>query len=91
MRIPDGYLGPSTDTAACAAVLFGIQPLLHTAPDGRALYAPYPLSVAVPAMMIPHLTLFGLAEGVITGLVVRYLVRSRPAWIVAPAPEDIPR
>ncbi len=76
-----GWIGLNA-AAFTTAVMFGIQPLLHTGPDGRALYAPYSLSVAVPAMMIEHLTLFGTVEGIITGLVVHYLQRSRSAWIL---------
>ncbi len=76
-----GWIGLNA-AALTTAVMFGIQPLLHTGADGRALYAPYPLSVAVPAMMIEHLTLFGAAEGLVTGLVVHYLQRSRSAWVL---------
>lgn len=51
---------------ACAALLcaieFGIQPLLFRDASGAALYCPYPLSVAIPAMMLGHLTVAGLAE-----------------------------
>lgn len=75
-----GWLGLNV-AALSTAVLFGIQPLLHRGIDGRALYAPYPLSVSVPAMMLPHLTIFGLAEGLITGLAVYSLQRSSSAWI----------
>lgn len=82
-----GWIGLNA-AALATAVMFGIQPILHTGPDGRALYAPYPLSVAVPAMMIEHLTLFGAAEALVTGLVVHYLQRSRSAWVLgAPGKE----
>ena len=76
-----GWLGLNA-AALSTAVMFGIQPLLHRAADGRALYAPYPLSVAVPAMMLSHLTIFGAVEALITGLAVHYLQRSRSAWIL---------
>ncbi len=76
-----GWIGLNA-AALTTAVMFGIQPLLHTGADGRALYAPYPLSVAVPAMMIQHLTLFGAVEALMTGLVVHYLQRSRSAWVL---------
>jgi cobalt/nickel transport system permease protein len=65
--------------------MFGIQPLLHTGADGRALYAPYPLWVAVPAMMLEHALLFGVVEALVTGLVVHHLQRSRSSWILQPA------
>ena len=76
-----GWLGLNV-AALSTSLLFGIQPLLHRSVDGRALYAPYPLSVSVPAMMLPHLTIFGLAEAMITGLAVYYLQRSSSAWIL---------
>jgi len=67
-----GYLALNA-AALYAAVMFGIQPLIASAPDGRPLYAPYPLSVTVPAMALQHLLLFGLIEGVATALIIRYL------------------
>ena len=51
--------------ALLAAVEFGIQPMLFHEPVGTPLYAPYPLNIAIPAMMIGHLTFAGLAEAVI--------------------------
>jgi cobalt/nickel transport system permease protein len=82
-----GYAGLNL-AALSTAVILGIQPLLHTGADGRALYSPYPLSVTIPALMIGHLLLFGVAEGFITGLAVYYLQKSRSAWIVQPAGEE---
>ena len=52
--------------AFMAAIEFGIQPMLFHDPAGLALYAPYPLSIAIPAMMVPHLTIAGLAEVIFT-------------------------
>jgi len=82
-----GWFGLNA-AALATAVEFGIQPLLHTGADGRAFYAPYPLSVAIPAMMLEHLIVFGVVEGLVTGLVVRYLQQSRSAWMLTPAGED---
>jgi len=79
-----GWVGLNS-AAFTTAVMFGIQPLLHTGADGRALYAPYPLWVAVPAMMLEHALLFGVVEALVTGLVVHHLQRSRSAWILQPA------
>lgn len=79
-----GWVGLNA-AAFTTALMIGIQPLLHVAPDGRALYSPYPLSVAVPAMMIEHLFLFGPVEALVTGLVVRALSRSRSAWVLGTA------
>ena len=62
--------------ALCAAIEFGIQPMLFHDANGTPLYAPYPLSVALPAMMIGHLTIAGGAEAVLSGGVLAYLLRS---------------
>lgn len=73
--------------ALCAAIEFGIQPLLYRDASGAPLYAPYPLRIAIPAMMIGHLTLVGLAELVISSGVVAYLQRTDPALLRATAPD----
>lgn len=83
-----GWAGLSA-AAFSAAVMFGLQPLLHVGADGRALYAPYPLSVAVPIMFLEHAALFGVIEGLITGLVCRYLSRGHTAWILRPVAEEV--
>jgi cobalt/nickel transport system permease protein len=75
-----GYLGLNA-AALYTAILFGIQPLLATAPDGRPLYAPYPLSIAVPAMALEHLLFFGFIEALITALIIRYLQQTDPALL----------
>ncbi|MBP7587283.1 MAG: cobalt transporter CbiM [Thermoanaerobaculia bacterium] len=62
--------------ALLTAFELGIQPLLFHDASGAALYAPYPLAVALPAMMLGHLTFAGLAEGLLTAGVVRYLQQS---------------
>lgn len=85
-----GWVGLNS-AALTTALMFGIQPLLHTGADGRALYAPYPLSVAIPAMLLGHLTLFGAVEALITGLVVHFLQRSESAWILRMAAEETVR
>ena len=66
-----GYLGINA-AALATGIELGIQPLLFHAPSGSALYCPYPLSLAVPAMMIAHISIAGPLEGVVTGMVVRY-------------------
>ncbi len=72
--------------ALCAAVEFGIQPLLFHTASGAPLYAPYPLSVSIPAMLIGHLTFAGLAELVISAGVVAYLQRTDPQLLRLTAP-----
>lgn len=75
-----GYVGLNF-AALAAGVELGVQPILFHTANGTPLYAPYPLSVAVPAMMFAHLTLAGLVEGVVTALVVRYLQASNPSLL----------
>lgn len=60
-------------SALIAAIEFGIQPMLFHDATGAPRYAPYPLHVAIPAMMIGHLTLAGVAEAVIAAGMVSYL------------------
>jgi cobalt/nickel transport system permease protein len=65
-------------SALLAAVQLGIQPLLERSANGQPLYAPFPLSVAVPAMAIEHLLLFGVVEAAVTALVIQYFQKSDP-------------
>jgi cobalt/nickel transport system permease protein len=81
-----GYIGINA-SALCAAIEFGIQPLLFRDASGAPLYAPYPLSVSIPAMMAGHLTFAGLAELLLSAGVVRYLQRADPAMLKRTAPE----
>jgi cobalt/nickel transport system permease protein len=69
-----GYIG-LTAAALSAAFMFGIQPVIASGPDGRPLYAPYPLSIAIPAMAIEHLLLFSIVEGVVTVMLIRYFLK----------------
>jgi cobalt/nickel transport system permease protein len=80
-----GYLAINV-SALLAAVEFGIQPSLFHDASGMPLYAPYPLRIAIPAMMLGHLTFAGLAEGVITGGLVAYLQRSDVSLLRHTAP-----
>ncbi|WP_413737298.1 cobalt transporter CbiM [Sodalis sp. RH21] len=80
-------------SALLAAAEFGIQPLLFTDAAGTPLYAPYPLSVAVPAMLLGHLTFAGLAEAVVTGGIVAYLQKANPELLqftASPAGQSAP-
>ncbi len=57
---------------------FGIQPLLHKTATGQALYCPYGLNVALPAMLGEHLLVFGWVEAIVTALVIKYLQKQSP-------------
>ncbi|MGH9638577.1 MAG: cobalt transporter CbiM, partial [Bryobacteraceae bacterium] len=81
-----GYLGINV-AAFCAAVEFGVQPLLFHTAAGAPLYAPYPLSISIPAMMIAHLTFAGFAELVIAAGMVGYLQRANPEMLRYTAPD----
>ncbi len=74
------YIGINA-AALCAAVEFGIQPYLFHDAAGHALYCPYPLSVSIPAMMIGHLTLSGLAEVVFTIGILAFLYKTSPEFM----------
>ena len=75
-----GYVGLNA-AAVTAAVMFGIQPLIAHDAIGRALYNPYGLSVALPAMAAGHLLVFGFVEAAVTGLVVAYVQRTDPTLL----------
>jgi cobalt/nickel transport system permease protein len=73
--------------ALCAAIEFGIQPVFFHDASGTPLYAPYPLSVAIPAMLIGHLSFAGLAELVISSGLVAWLQRVDPLLLLLTAPD----
>jgi cobalt/nickel transport system permease protein len=97
-----GYVAINA-SALAAAIEFGIQPALFHDAAGTPLYAPYPLRVAIPAMMVGHLTFAGLAEAVISAGMLAYLQRtdlgllrgavtlSGPPGLVVPSPAAAPR
>lgn len=72
--------------ALLAAVELGLQPRFFHDAAGAPLYAPYPLHIAVPAMMIGHLTVAGLAELVVTAGVVAWLQQAEPGLLRTTAP-----
>lgn len=78
-----GYLSINT-AALLTAFEFGVQPMLFHDASGTPLYAPYPLSVALPAMMVGHVSIAGFAELAITGGLVAWLQRSQPE-LLSPA------
>ncbi|MBV9922616.1 MAG: cobalt transporter CbiM [Pseudonocardia sp.] len=70
-----GYLGINAAALMCGIEL-GIQPDLFTDASGAPLYSPYHLSQAVPAMLLAHLTVAGVAEGILSAAVLAYLQRA---------------
>lgn len=69
--------------AVLTAAEFGIQPYIASTADGKALYCPYDLSIAIPAMALEHLLLFGIVEGILTALIVSYFLKNAPGIIYA--------
>jgi cobalt/nickel transport system permease protein len=73
------YVG-ITVAALVVAVELGIEPVLFSQ-DGHALYSPYGLAEAIPAMVISHLFGASIVEGLITGLGVAYLQRNHAEYL----------
>jgi cobalt/nickel transport system permease protein len=69
--------------AVTAGILFGIQPYIAHTASGQALYAPYRLDVAVPAMALEHLLFFGPIEALATMGVLAALARTQPELLAA--------
>ena len=68
-------------SALCAAVELGLQPVFFKDASGAPLYAPYGLRIAIPAIMLGHLTFAGLAETVLSAGVVAYFQRTNPSLL----------
>jgi cobalt/nickel transport system permease protein len=75
-----GYIGLVV-ASLCAGIEFGIQPLLHHTASGQALYCPYGLNIAVPAMVGGHALIFGWVELLATALVVKFLQVQEPSLL----------
>jgi uncharacterized GH25 family protein len=66
------YIGMNA-AALFTALELGLQPLIYG--SAGAGYFPYSLTVALPAVMIPHLTLVGPLEAGVAALVITFLRR----------------
>jgi cobalt/nickel transport system permease protein len=60
-----------------AGIELGLQPIIAHQPDGTPLYAPYSLSVAIPAMVTGHL-IAGIPEALITTGTLTFVLHSAP-------------
>ncbi|MBV8864623.1 MAG: cobalt transporter CbiM, partial [Acidobacteriaceae bacterium] len=80
-----GYAGINI-AALCAAIEFGLQPRFFHDAAGVPLYAPYPLHIAIPAMLLGHLTFAGLTEFILSAGLLAYLQRADPALLRRTAP-----
>jgi cobalt/nickel transport system permease protein len=70
-----GYIGINA-SALLVGIELGIQPDLFHDASGAPLYSPYHLAQSVPAMLLAHLTVAGVAEGILTAAVIAYLQRA---------------
>ena len=75
-----GYMGINL-AACCNGIELGLQPLLFHTAQGAPLYCPYPIWVAVPAMLLAHPVVAGPVEAIVTGLVTRYFQVTNPSVI----------
>lgn len=75
-----GYISLNI-SAFSTAFLFGIQPYIFKDIAGLPLYNPYGLEVSIPAILIPHLLLAGIIEGVVTSSVYSYIKKVLPEII----------
>lgn len=80
------YIGINM-AALFTAIEFGIQPLLFKSATGQPLYSPYPLSVSIPAMTIPHLLVVGVVEVIFTVMIFAYIKKVSPGTIFEGAKE----
>jgi cobalt/nickel transport system permease protein len=84
-----GYIGLNAAALACAIEL-GLQPILYHTANGSPLYAPFPLPVTIPSMLIPHMLIFGFVDAAATGLLVSYAMRSDQSILATSMASSIP-
>ncbi len=75
-----GYIAINA-AALLAGIELGIQPILFHNAAGQALYFPYPMQVSIPAMLLGHLTLAGLAEAIFTATTLSWIYKTNPGLI----------
>ncbi|UUV17677.1 cobalt transporter CbiM [Fusobacteria bacterium ZRK30] len=75
-----GYISLNI-SAFFTAFQFGIQPYMFRDAVGLPLYNPYGLDIALPAILIPHLLLAGIIEGIVTSSVYSYIKKVSPEII----------
>ena len=78
------YLGLNA-SALVVALLLGIQPHLFRGSDGRPLYFPLDFAATLPGMLLPHLLVAGVVEGIVTAAGVRYLAGAYRSLLEAQA------
>jgi cobalt/nickel transport system permease protein len=71
-----------TASALAVGIELGIEPALFSH-NGHALYSPYGISEAIPAMLAAHVFGASIVEGLLTGLGVSYLQRRHPEYLTS--------
>ncbi len=71
-----------TAAALAVGVELGIQPILFSE-NGHALYSPYGLSEAIPAMLVAHAFGASIVEALITAFGVAYLQQRHPEYLTS--------
>ncbi len=61
-------------SALLTALELGVQPVIHQG-SGTTSYFPFPLEITIPAILIPHLTIVGGLEVMITMIALTFLQR----------------
>jgi len=74
-------------SAIFAGTELGLQALLFKDATGAPIYCPYPLSITIPSMLIPHLLVAGVLEALITAGVYAYIRKVSPE-IIYEAPKS---
>lgn len=62
--------------ALVTAFEFGLQPILFKTAEGLPMYSPYSLYISIPAMLIPHLLIVGIIEGIFTVGVLSFIEKT---------------
>jgi cobalt/nickel transport system permease protein len=84
------YVGISV-SALAVGIQLGIEPILFSQ-NGHALYSPYGLDAAIPAMLIAHLFGASIVEALITALGVAWIQSRHPEYLtrgVAGDPDEL--
>ncbi|WP_424349652.1 cobalt transporter CbiM [Latilactobacillus sp. 5-91] len=76
------YLGINA-AALMAGIELGLQPLIAHDAAGQPLYAPYPLHIAIPAMLCAHLLVAGWVEAGFTVAVYQFIKKVAPNELYA--------
>jgi cobalt/nickel transport system permease protein len=71
-----------TAAGLLVGIELGLQPLLFSE-NGHALYSPYGLREAIPAMLISHVLGASIVEGFVTALGVAYLQKNHPEYLTS--------